>query len=154
MDINDRSASYASIPMPYPGQGNLLSDWPKSFCQRVYRQPAAIDPAIMNNVRMSGNIGYAKLPDGMGRQFPYRASGAPESGKYRSTGSQSHSRGKGRGSVAISVPGICAATYVLQLCVSTNLVMYRHHLLVVAMTHLCPSLSNTKRWRSSILDLA
>jgi len=61
MDINDPLASYASVPMAYPGQGSLLSDWPQAYCQRVYRQPAPIDPAILNSVKMSGSIGYAKV---------------------------------------------------------------------------------------------
>ena len=114
MDINDRMAPYASVPMPYPGQGSLLSDWPKSFCQRVYRQPAAVDPSIMNNVRMSGNIGYAKLPEGMGRQFPYRTSGAPEGSKYKGASSQSHSRGRGRGYVPSDGSPIDVLTEILQ----------------------------------------
>lgn len=39
MSMEDPHASYASIPMHYPGQGTLVSDWPPNNMQRGYRQP-------------------------------------------------------------------------------------------------------------------
>ena len=35
MSIDDPMVPYSSIPMPYPGQGALLSDWPQAYCQQV-----------------------------------------------------------------------------------------------------------------------
>ena len=35
MSIDDPMVAYSSIPMPYPGQGALLSDWPQAYCQQV-----------------------------------------------------------------------------------------------------------------------
>lgn len=46
-----------------------------------------IDPAIMNNVKMSGNIGYAKVADGSARRYPYQQSDHSHSGnKHRGGG--------------------------------------------------------------------
>lgn len=94
MDINDHMASYAAVPMHYPGHGSLLSDWPAAYCQQVYRSPQSIDPAILNSVKMSGNIGYAKLPEGMGRPFPYNL--GDDSRSKHSTGQSKHSTQSGR----------------------------------------------------------
>lgn len=35
MSIDDPMVPYSSIPMPYPGQGALLSDWPQAYTQQV-----------------------------------------------------------------------------------------------------------------------
>ena len=48
--------------------------------KQVYRKPMPIDPAIMSNVKMSGNIGYAKVPDGSARRFPYQLTEQGQSG--------------------------------------------------------------------------
>lgn len=71
MGIDDHTASYASVPMAYPGQGTLLSDWPSAFTNRTHRQVLPPDPEIMKNVKMSGNLGYAKVPESGVRKFPY-----------------------------------------------------------------------------------
>lgn len=50
-----------------------------------------IDPAIMNNVKMSGNIGYAKVPDGSARRFPYQQSDQGQGGgRHRGGGGGGH----------------------------------------------------------------
>lgn len=93
MSMEDPMANYAAVQMPYPGQGNLLSDWPAQYCQQVYREPAPIDPSILANVNMSGNIGYSKAPSDHARN-PYKTDHGHQEGKHR--GGHGH-RGRSRG---------------------------------------------------------
>jgi len=98
MNIDDPMANYASVPMPYPGQGSLFSDWPPAYTQRVYRAPAPIDPAILNNVKMTGNLGYGKMPEGVARPFPYQLKSEPgyRGGKQRGGGTHSTRGGRSK----------------------------------------------------------
>jgi len=59
IDINDELAAYSSIPMPYPGQGNLVSDFPEAMMNQVYRKPQPIDSEILRQMKVYQNVGYA-----------------------------------------------------------------------------------------------
>jgi PAB-dependent poly(A)-specific ribonuclease subunit 2 len=37
MHINDEMTPYSVVPMVYPPNGKLLSDWPDQLTQNVYR---------------------------------------------------------------------------------------------------------------------
>lgn len=99
MDMNDPTANYSSIQMPYGlAQGRLLSDWPAEQTQKLYRKALPIDPVLLSKVKMTGNIGYAKVPDGMPRYFPYETQGQPAAkhkGSSRGQQHQDRSRPKG-----------------------------------------------------------
>ena len=92
MSMDDPMANYASVPMPYPGHGTLLSEWPASFQQQVYREPAPIEPSILaNHQRMGASVSYSPVPPGYVR-FPYRA----DSGHSDSRHSRGGHSGRGR----------------------------------------------------------
>ncbi|XP_067934580.1 PAN2-PAN3 deadenylation complex catalytic subunit Pan2-like isoform X2 [Watersipora subatra] len=103
MSMDDPMAVYASVPMPYPGHGSLLSDWPAAYTQRVYREPASIDPSILANMTMSGNIGYSKAPANYVR-FPYKTTSNQQDGRQH-RGGHSGRGGRSRGQVPASPIG-------------------------------------------------
>ena len=37
ISIEDPLAAYSSVPMPYPGHGTLVSDFPEEMMARTYR---------------------------------------------------------------------------------------------------------------------
>ncbi|KAK3789394.1 hypothetical protein RRG08_005542 [Elysia crispata] len=59
ISIDDQLAAYSSIPMPYPGHGTLVSDFPEEMMARTYRKPLPIDPEILRSMKVYQNIGYA-----------------------------------------------------------------------------------------------
>ncbi|XP_012943481.1 PAN2-PAN3 deadenylation complex catalytic subunit Pan2 isoform X2 [Aplysia californica] len=59
IDVNDELAAYSGIPMPYPAQGPLVSDFPEEMMNQVYRKPVPIDPEILRTMKVYQNIGYA-----------------------------------------------------------------------------------------------
>lgn len=70
--IDDIRTPYSVIPMIYPLEEKLLSDWPPDLCQKAYRVTKPIDPQILTRMRMVGNICYAPNPGTKGRnQMPY-----------------------------------------------------------------------------------
>ncbi|KAK3103914.1 hypothetical protein FSP39_022867 [Pinctada imbricata] len=86
--INDEITPYSIIPMMYPSNGTLLSDWPQQLSNRVYRKPNPIDPDILRSMKMQHNVGYAKnLGKEKRNQIPYnlntekskKGKGVPES---------------------------------------------------------------------------
>ena len=85
MSMDDPQANYVAVPMPYPGHGALLSDWPSQFTQQVYREPAPIDPSVLANVKMSGNIGYSKAPADYVR-FPYKSASSQQDSRHHRGG--------------------------------------------------------------------
>lgn len=75
MHINDEITPYSVVPMVYPPNGKLLSDWPDQLTQNVYRKPMPVDNEILRSMKMQHNVGYAKLPQGSGvgvNQIPYK----------------------------------------------------------------------------------
>lgn len=99
--MDDPLANYGVIPMPYPGHGSLLSDWPQAYMQPGYREPVPIDPSILANVKMSGNIGYSKAPADHVR-FPYKSDQGHQDSKHRG-GYSGRGGGRGRGWVAFTL---------------------------------------------------
>ncbi|KAJ8313873.1 hypothetical protein KUTeg_008434 [Tegillarca granosa] len=87
--ISDELTPLSIIPMMYPVNGTLLSDWPPELCQKVYRNPRPIDPDILKTMKIQHNVGYAPNPGKERRnQIPYKLtdeksqkkkSGVPES---------------------------------------------------------------------------
>ncbi|CAL1534072.1 unnamed protein product [Lymnaea stagnalis] len=59
IDINDELAAYSGIPMPYPPQGPLVSDFPEHMMARTYRKPLPIDSEVLRTMKVYQNIGYA-----------------------------------------------------------------------------------------------
>ncbi|ELU03678.1 hypothetical protein CAPTEDRAFT_225482 [Capitella teleta] len=67
IDVNNLLAPYSLVPMQYPAQGKLASDWPEELCQKTYRKAPRIDPEIIRTVKMVSNVGYAPNPGGRRR---------------------------------------------------------------------------------------
>ncbi|XP_059172489.1 PAN2-PAN3 deadenylation complex catalytic subunit Pan2-like isoform X2 [Physella acuta] len=59
IDINDELAAYSAVPMPYPAQGPLVSDFPEHMMARTYRKPLPIDADVLRTMKVYQNIGYA-----------------------------------------------------------------------------------------------
>lgn len=76
MHINDELAPFASIPMTYPSEGTLFSDWPAHLCRKVYRTPKPVEPELLRTMKMRHNVGYAPNPGTTRRnQVPYDLKG-------------------------------------------------------------------------------
>ncbi|KAH9513218.1 poly(A)-specific ribonuclease [Bulinus truncatus] len=72
ISINDKLAAYSAIPMPYPAQGPLVSDFPEHMLARTYRKPMPIDAEILRTMKVYQNIGYAPNPNKQKRNVvPY-----------------------------------------------------------------------------------
>ncbi|XP_062586569.1 PAN2-PAN3 deadenylation complex catalytic subunit PAN2-like [Saccostrea cucullata] len=70
--ITDEYTPYSIIPMMYPTNGTLLSDWPEYLSQRTYRKPKPLDADILRSMKMQHNVGYAQNPGKEKRnQIPY-----------------------------------------------------------------------------------
>ncbi|GFR94879.1 PAB-dependent poly(A)-specific ribonuclease subunit PAN2 [Elysia marginata] len=59
ISIDEQLAAYSGIPMPYPGHGTLVSDFPEEMMARTYRKPLPIDSETMRTMKVYQNIGYA-----------------------------------------------------------------------------------------------
>lgn len=59
ISIDDQLAAYSGIPMPYPGHGTLVSDFPEEMMARTYRKPLPIDPETLRTMKVYQNIGFA-----------------------------------------------------------------------------------------------
>ncbi|ESO96381.1 hypothetical protein LOTGIDRAFT_143977 [Lottia gigantea] len=71
--IMDERTPYSIIPMMYPSNGHLLSDWPHHLTQQVYRKPKPIDLEILRTMKIYHNAGYAPNPGKERRnQVPYK----------------------------------------------------------------------------------
>ncbi|XP_064647285.1 PAN2-PAN3 deadenylation complex catalytic subunit PAN2-like isoform X2 [Lineus longissimus] len=60
--FNDEITPYGIIPMQYPAQGKMFSQYPDYLQKMVYRKPQAIDPEVLRTVKYNQNIGYAPNP--------------------------------------------------------------------------------------------
>lgn len=70
--VTDEYTPYSIIPMMYPTNGTLLSDWPEYLSQRTYRKPKPVDADILRSMKMQHNVGYAKnLGKEKRNQIPY-----------------------------------------------------------------------------------
>ncbi|KAK6190508.1 hypothetical protein SNE40_002365 [Patella caerulea] len=82
--IMDERTPYSLIPMIYPTNGHLISDWPMHLAQKIYRKPKAIDPEILRVMKVynNHNAGYAQNPGKERRnQVPYKLSKNKKSNK-------------------------------------------------------------------------
>ncbi|XP_064614568.1 LOW QUALITY PROTEIN: PAN2-PAN3 deadenylation complex catalytic subunit PAN2-like [Liolophura sinensis] len=93
--INDELTPLSIIPMQYPTQGTLLSDWPHYLCQKVYRKPKPVDSEILRSMKIYHNVGYAPNPGNKRRnQVQYKLN---ENNKHRSRKSSVPESPMGRG---------------------------------------------------------
>lgn len=82
ISITDELTPLSIIPMVYPTNGTLLSDWPDHFCERTYRKPKKIDPEILRTMKIQHNVGYAKnLGKECRNQTPYHMKTEKKKGK-------------------------------------------------------------------------
>ncbi|XP_041365358.1 PAN2-PAN3 deadenylation complex catalytic subunit Pan2-like isoform X2 [Gigantopelta aegis] len=71
--IDDEMTPYSVIPMIYPTNGHLMSDWPVGMCKREYRKPKPIDPQLLQSMKVYQNVGYVPNPGkGLRNQIAYR----------------------------------------------------------------------------------
>ncbi|XP_076473089.1 PAN2-PAN3 deadenylation complex catalytic subunit PAN2-like isoform X2 [Babylonia areolata] len=72
MHLADDLCSLATLPMEYPENDTLFSDWPVSLMRKVYRKPKPLDPEIVRSAKVVHNVGYASNPRRVRRnQIPY-----------------------------------------------------------------------------------
>lgn len=73
MHIMDELASFTSVPMMYPANEPLLSDWPVSMTRKVNRRPKPIDPEILRSMKLVHNVHCVPNPGKTRRnQVPYK----------------------------------------------------------------------------------
>ncbi|XP_015791797.1 PAN2-PAN3 deadenylation complex catalytic subunit PAN2 isoform X3 [Tetranychus urticae] len=90
LSFNDIITPYSINPMPAYRDDKLLADIPAELCKKAYRLPKPIDPAILSNMRMVGNICYAPNPGAKGRnQMPYASPENTKGSKNKSNTSSS-----------------------------------------------------------------
>nr|KAG5693513.1 hypothetical protein BaRGS_006215 [Batillaria attramentaria] len=71
--IMDELASFATVPMLYPANEDLLSEWPSSMSRKVYRKPKPIDPDILRSMKVVHNVYCVPNPGKTRRnQVPYK----------------------------------------------------------------------------------